>query len=334
MINVVVYIKTDSEACARVIEHLKSIEKEIPHRMIVIDVDKDEQMKKAYGDDIPLVQVGPFSLRGDVSRERLIIALGASRDRENHLKKLGDESDSHEGLENLPLRRSERFSAWMSAHYIWVVNIVLVLFLAGAFLAPFFMKIGAEGAARVIYSVYSPFCHQLPFRSWFLYGEQAYYPRALAQIPDVITYEEVSNTTELDLLTAREFIGNDQVGYKTALCQRDIAIFGSMLIFGIFYGMTGRRTKPIKWYLLVLVGVLPMLLDGSSQLKGVLVDELPNWLPLRESTPLLRTITGALFGSLTAWFILPYLDESAQMTLRMITRKKLIGQELHNREDK
>jgi hypothetical protein len=35
-----------------------------------------------------------------------------------------------------------------------------------------------------------------------------------------------------------------------------------------------------------------------------------NLLPYRESTPFLRSLTGFLFGFMTAWFGYPYVEES------------------------
>jgi uncharacterized membrane protein len=52
---------------------------------------------------------------------------------------------------------------------------------------------------------------------------------------------------------------------------------------------------------------VPIALDGLSQL----LSQPPlNILPYRESTPMLRTITGFLFGFMTAWFGYPYVEES------------------------
>jgi uncharacterized membrane protein len=333
MINVVIYIRPDSDECKRALAQLAEISQDIPHRVIIIDVLKDEQLDQAYAGDVPLVQVGPFRLRGEITRDRLMIALGAARDRSAHLNRIDNKVD--DTLQDIqPLKRSERISAWLSTRYVWVINALLGLFLGGAFLAPVLMESGAVGPAKVIYAIYSPFCHQLPFRSWFLFGEQAYYPRELAGIPNTKTFELISGSNELDIFNAREYLGDSIEGFKTALCQRDIAIFGSMLLFGLIYGSSRRKILSIKWYALLLIGVLPMLVDGASQLKSVLVTELPDWLPLRESTPLLRTITGGLFGFLTAWFVLPYIEESALMTRRMLARRRIIGQEINGRSQK
>ncbi|MHB1133940.1 MAG: DUF2085 domain-containing protein [Chloroflexota bacterium] len=86
-------------------------------------------------------------------------------------------------------------------------------------------------------------------------------------------------------------------GHQVAFCERDVAIYGSMFLAGLFYAGR-RRTRPLRWwwYLLALV---PMAIDGGSQLVG--------W---RESTWQLRLFTGTLFGLATVWFLYPHLDRT------------------------
>jgi len=57
------------------------------------------------------------------------------------------------------------------------------------------------------------------------------------------------------------------------------------------------------------LGVLPIALDGGSQLFS-LGGSWPAWFPVRESTPLLRTVTGTLFGLFTGWYVYPVMEES------------------------
>ena len=42
------------------------------------------------------------------------------------------------------------------------------------------MNAGLTGPGRAIYTIYSPMCHQMASRSFFLFGEQPAYPRELA----------------------------------------------------------------------------------------------------------------------------------------------------------
>ncbi len=204
---------------------------------------------------------------------------------------------------------------------------ILIIFIYGGlpFLAPVLMKSGAAGPAKLIYTLYSPLCHQLAFRSWFLFGEQPAYPLELAGVDGLSTYEEYTGLTGKDLLSARDFIGNEKMGYKAALCERDTAIYASLLLFAIVFSITGRKTKPLGWYWWIVFGLVPIGLDGLSQLPS-LASGLFQFIPLiRESTPLLRTVTGGLFGLSTAWYMFPLIEESMVETTRYMNSKMNSG---------
>jgi uncharacterized membrane protein len=205
------------------------------------------------------------------------------------------------------------FSAWFNKNYMWIIVGLLFLFLFTAFLAPIFMKIKLEQPARFIYWIYEAFCHQLAFRSWFFFGQQPFYPRELANIPNFISYEQAIGDLRLNLNFAREFLGNETLGYKVALCQRDIAIYGSLLLCGLLFQLSGKKIKPIPWYFWILLGLLPIGLDGITQFGGLGISFL-SWLPVRESTPLLRSITGILFGISTGLFMFPLIEENMRIS--------------------
>jgi uncharacterized membrane protein len=95
------------------------------------------------------------------------------------------------------------------------------------------------------------------------------------------------------------------MGYKVALCQRDVAIYFAMGVNGIAYALVRRRARPIPWLAFVLIGVLPIGLDGFSQL----LSQPPfNLFAYRESNWGLRLITGGLFGFSLAWLIFPLIE--------------------------
>ena len=91
----------------------------------------------------------------------------------------------------------------------WFFVFVLVygVWIWTPFLAPLFMRLGWEGLAKAIYFVYSLFCHQLPERSYFLFGSQINY--SLSEI------QMVWGDT-IDPLLLRKFIGTAEMGWKVA----------------------------------------------------------------------------------------------------------------------
>jgi len=108
----------------------------------------------------------------------------------------------------------------------------------------------------------------------------------------------------------RLFNGNAQVGYKVALCERDLAIYGALLLSGLAFSLVRSRARPLPFWAYILIGIIPMGLDGGSQFVSYLLPGLVPGLAIlpRESTWLLRTITGGLFGWATAWLALPNLQ--------------------------
>lgn len=205
-----------------------------------------------------------------------------------------------------------KFESWFQRSYILVILIFLGAYVLLSILAPIFMKLGWEKPAKYIYWIYSNFCHQYAYRSLFLFGEQAYYPLNSVRNPKIMTFSDAFDVNNLDLDIARTIIGNDETGYKVAICQRDLAIYGALFLFGILFLMMGRKLKKVPLLVWLLIGVLPVTLDGVIQLLGSYNLSLPlvgNW----ESTPVVRTVTGALFGIISGWLIYPSFESMLRL---------------------
>ncbi len=86
---------------------------------------------------------------------------------------------------------------WISQHWFETFLIVYGIWVWLPFLAPVFMNFGWGGAGKVIYFIYSFFCHQLPERSFFFFGKKTMY--SLSEIQAVW-----QNTTNPMIL--RQFI--------------------------------------------------------------------------------------------------------------------------------
>jgi len=333
MLNVTLYTRKDCHLCEQVKDDLESLREILPHRLVEVDIDSDPTLKAKFGGIIPVIEAGPYNLKAPITRESLKMTLGAASDRRSQLEQIGDAGYKARVQKGRTVTGADRFSFWLSKHYLLVLNLFMLVYVGLPFLAPTLMKIGAVTPAKVLYRIYTPLCHQFGFRSFFLFGEQAYYPLAEAGMTGVKTFEEVSGIPNLDdpfsytRLDARAYIGNENVGYKVALCERDVSIYLAMLLFGIVFSLTGRRAKSMHWLVWLLVGLGPIGLDGFSQLFSQFnLEWLMSVLPYRESTPFLRASTGVLFGLCTAWFAYPNIEESMSETRQYYIKKFAVNQ--------
>ena len=105
------------------------------------------------------------------------------------------------------------------------------------------------------------------------------------------------------------------MGYKAALCERDIAIYGMMP--GRRYSracVTGCARAAVVY---LILGLMP--LAGRVQ-PVVQLPPFEFW-PVRETLPPYRVITGALFGLMNVWLAFPYLEISMNDTIESIGAK-------------
>jgi uncharacterized membrane protein len=168
------------------------------------------------------------------------------------------------------VRVVEAVAGFITRHWLALLNLGMGIFAFGPFLSPLLMATGHPIWGRAIFLGFGlTGCHQLPSRSWFLFG------------------------------------------YQVALCQRDVAFYGSFFLGGLLFALH-RQLRPLNWRLFLLA-VAPMAVDGLTQLVG--------W---RESTWLLRSITGALFGFSSVWLLYPRLEQAmreVQATLQTASAK-------------
>jgi uncharacterized membrane protein len=317
LITVTLFSRPDCHLCEQAKTDLAAIQSQIPHQLLEVNIDSDPALQKKFLADIPVVEVGSYRLKAPFTRTDLLMTLGAARDAREHQERVEKSAPAASGM-----NRSDRFSLWVADHWLFAVNLIFIIYLGLPVMAPVLMKAGATFPASVIYTAYSPLCHQLGFRSFFLFGEQPYYPRAAAGLQGVVPFGQATGIDENDLLAARAFRGNEQLGYKIALCERDVAIYGAIILFGLLFALTRRRIPPLHWALWLVIAIGPIGLDGFSQLFSQLpIPFITSILPYRESTPFLRLLTGFLFGFGTAWFGLPYVEETMRETRDLLNRK-------------
>ncbi len=177
---------------------------------------------------------------------------------------------------------------WIGRHWLALMNLFWGAYVGLALVAPILMLLGWTGPAKAIYLAYRPACHQRPERSFFLGGPQGTYSaRELAAMG-------------IDVDPQARAIGSSGAGYKVAVCERDTALYGSVFACGVAYAIFRKGMRRIRiplWAALLFLA--PLAVDGTLQLLGVY-----------ESTWLLRSLTGAIFGVGPVLLTYPLLDES------------------------
>ena len=101
-------------------------------------------------------------------------------------------------------------------HWLLVTNGAVAVFVALPLLAPVLMAAGRPDLAAPIYAAYHYVCHQWAFRSYFLFGPEVTYGA------DMLS-DLVGTSAMYGLL------GSSDLGYKVAFCERDLAIYTTVL---------------------------------------------------------------------------------------------------------
>ncbi|MGE5463090.1 MAG: DUF2085 domain-containing protein [Syntrophothermus sp.] len=214
------------------------------------------------------------------------------------------------------------FPQWIGSHWIEIFLVVYGLWVFVPFLAPVFMELGWAGPGKVVYFIYSFFCHQLPERSFFLFGQKAMY--SLREIQSV--WQNTDNPMIL-----RRFTGNPAMGWKIAWSDRMISYYTSVWLFALLWYPFRRKIKPLPWWGFILL-LLPMALDGGTHMISDLAGigqgfrDTNQWLAVLTNNALpasfyvgdalgsfnsiMRLITGVLAGLGIVWLAFPYIYQT------------------------
>lgn len=213
-----------------------------------------------------------------------------------------------------------QLTTWIGQYWPVLFFSFLALFVTLPWLAPVFMYLGWAAAANAIYTLYSTQCHQLPQRSFFLFGSQIMY--------DLETIQNAWQNSYNPLIL-RQFVGNSEMGWKVAWSDRMVYMYTSLLGFALLFWPLRKRINPLPlWGFLLLL--LPMALDGTTHAISDYVSGIGGgfrdhnqWLAIITNHQLspsfyvgdalgsfnawMRLLSGVFFGLALVWFIFPHL---------------------------
>jgi uncharacterized membrane protein len=242
---------------------------------------------------------------------------------------LAPENTRREGRRGAAIA-ANRVVYWLTRRWIVVFAVLAGLYVGLPWLAPVLMQLGWTSGAGLIYAVYGTQCHQLPQRSYFLFGPQAMY--SLEQIQAIVGQTD-------NPFVLRQFVGNAEMGWKVAWSDRMVSMYGGSLLFGLLYWPLRGRVRALPWWGFALL-VLPMAADGLTHLVsdaaglGQGFRDTNTWLAALTGNALpasfyagdglgsfnswMRLSTGLLFGLGIVWLAFPHfhqamVDTSAQL---------------------
>jgi uncharacterized membrane protein len=223
--------------------------------------------------------------------------------------------------DNLAVTTTEGRVGWLGRYWLPLFLLVWSIFNLMPWLAPLFMQIGWRGLGKALYLAYTPLCHQLPQRSYFLFGPQFSY--SLAEIQ--AAWQMTDNP-----LVLRQFMGSSEMGWKVAWSDRMVSMYtGIWLWAALYWPLRGQVKQLPLWGFAVLA--LPMVLDGGSHAVsdfagiGAGFRYHNDWLAAltNQAFPAafyagdavgsfnawMRLLTGLLFSLGAVWFGFPYLEK-------------------------
>jgi uncharacterized membrane protein len=176
-------------------------------------------------------------------------------------------------------RRLEDGVQWGLRHWLLLINSGALLYAGLPWLSPLAKASGHPLIGEFLFRIYTPLCHQLPERSFFICGHQ--------------------------------------VGF----CHRCVALYSSIVVAGLLFGLLRRRMHPISLKVGGLL-LLPILIDGLTHMVddlsglgfrggGDAIGSLNFWL---------RMITGALVGVVVLLAIYPRVERDLRSAVDKMTR--------------
>lgn len=227
-----------------------------------------------------------------------------------------------------------RAGRWLTRNWLLVFLAVWGTFNLLPWLAPVFMKAGWDTAGRAIYTLYTFLCHQLPQRSYFLFGAQPMY--------ELNEVQEAWQNTDNPIIL-RQFIGNPEMGWKVAWSDRMVSLYTGIFLWATILGPWRRRLPRLSLWGLALLA-LPMVADGGTHMVSDMLGGIGGgfrynniWLAALTSHTFgpgfyagdgfgtfnswMRLVSGLLFSLGAVWFALPILENAFAGTRQAVETK-------------
>ncbi len=242
MKTVRLYIKKDCHLCEDAEMILDAVATRVPFAVQVVDVERDPVLLKLFGGHVPVVDFGNGTrLYWPFMPDDVLEALdgtagvvgGAAPGQAIKGPVVG-------GRTRDVVILVDKLLYHLAKHWVLFVGFFIGLYAGLPFLAPILMANGYAAPANLIYSAYQFACHQLPSRSYFIFGQQVAYCHR-----DAAIYVTLFVATILFAFVRHRIKPLPWQGYVAFIAP--MAVDGVTQLFGL-------RTS--NWQLRTITGVL------------------------------------------------------------------------------
>jgi uncharacterized membrane protein len=211
---------------------------------------------------------------------------------------------------------------WLARHWLAVFNGFFLLYGGLAFLAPVLLAAGYPGAANTLYGLFRATCHQLPSRSYFVWGEQVAichrdvaiygafllgglgynFVRPHLKPPQLRWYVFALWPIALDagLQLASDWLDNGvSMGALWAIGLIALSLTSAIL----------HRFKYLTWHSFLYFSAGPLALIYLKYFGPY------------QSDLFRRTLSGLIFALASVWLAYPYLEDAFQDIRRQVSAK-------------
>lgn len=172
MKTVRLYSKEDCPLCEEAKTVLITAAMRVPFEVQVVDIEDDPALEKLFGEHIPVADFGegtrlywPFEADDVLRALNGTAAPGATPAQETTPPAVS-------GRTRDVVVFIDKLIYHFAKHWVLVMGFFLGLYVFLPLLAPVLMASGFTGSSNLIYSAYRFTCHQLPSRSFFIFGHQ------------------------------------------------------------------------------------------------------------------------------------------------------------------
>jgi uncharacterized membrane protein len=240
MKTVQLYSKQDCRLCEEAKTVLVIAAARVPFEVQVVDIEDDPALEKLFGEHIPVADFGegkrlywPFEPEDVLQALNGTMATAPAAGQETaHPAVSGRTRDVVVFIDKLIYH--------FAKHWVLVIGLFLGLYVFLPLLAPVLMASGFTGPSNLIYSAYRFACHQLPSRSFFIFGHQ-------------MAFCQRDTAIYASLFLAVILFGFVRHRVKPLPWQAYIAFIAPMALDGITQ-LFGLRSS--NWQLRVITGVL------------------------------------------------------------------------------